>query len=76
MPNNKTWSKLLAMSKDRIEQAVRRIETALGRIADLADRIQPAPPSVSGLVVKHEALRETVSNSLKELDELLERLEK
>lgn len=64
------------MSKDRIEQAVRRIETALGRIADLADRIQPAPPSVSGLVVKHEGLRETVSNSLKELDELLERLEK
>ncbi len=64
------------MSKDRIEHAVRRIETALGRIADLADRIQPAPPSVSGLVVKHEALRETVSNSLKELDELLERLEK
>lgn len=64
------------MSKDRIEHAVTRIETALGRIADLADRIQPAPPSVSGLVVKHEALRETVSNSLKELDELLERLEK
>ena len=64
------------MSKARIEQAVRRIETALGRIADLADRIQPAPPSVSGLVVKHEALRETVSNSLKELDEILERLEK
>lgn len=64
------------MSKDRIEHAVTRIETALGRIADLADRIRPAPPSVSGLVVKHEALRETVSNSLKELDELLERLEK
>lgn len=64
------------MSKDRIEQAVRRIETALGRIADLADRIQPAPPSVSGLVEKHEHLRETVSNSLKQLDELLGRLEK
>ncbi len=64
------------MSKDRIEHAVTRIETALRRIADQADRIQPAPPSVSGLVVKHEALRETVSNSLKELDELLERLEK
>lgn len=64
------------MSKDRIEHAVTRIETALRRIADLADLIQPAPPSVSGLVVKHEVLRETVSNSLKELDELLERLEK
>ncbi len=64
------------MSKDRIEHAVTRIETALGRIADLADRIQPPPPSVSGLVLKHEALRETVSNSLKEMDELLERLEK
>ena len=76
MPKNGSCCKLGGMSKARIEQAVRRIETALGRIADLADRIQPAPPSVSGLVVKHEARRETVSNSLKELDEILERLEK
>ncbi len=64
------------MSEHRIEQAVKRIETALGRIAVLADSISPAPPSVSGLVVKHENLRETVSSSLKQLDVLLERLEK
>lgn len=76
MPKNGTWSKLHGMNEHRIEQAVRRIETALGRIADLAERINPAPPSVSGLVVKHEALRETVTNSLKELDDLLERLDK
>lgn len=64
------------MSEHRIEHAVTRIEAALTRIADLADSINPAPPSVSNLVVKHESLRETVSNSLKQLDDLLERLEK
>jgi hypothetical protein len=63
------------MSEQRIEQAVRRIEAALARIGGLADSIQPAPPSVSGLVARHENLRETVSNSLKELDDLLEGLE-
>lgn len=64
------------MSGPRIEQAVRRIETALTRIADIAERINASPPSVSGLAMEHQSLRVTVANSLKELDELLERLEK
>lgn len=67
---------MIGMNEERIEQAVRRIETALGRIADLAERINPPPQEASGLVVRHENLREAVTGSLQELDDLLERLEK
>ena len=63
------------MEGSRIEQAVQRIETALARIGEAADTLRPAPPSVSSLVVRHENLREQVTSSLKELDELIERLE-
>ncbi len=57
-------------------QATQRIEAALGRIEALTDSIRPVPPSVSSLVVKHESLRDSVTNSLKELDDLIERLER
>ena len=63
------------MSGDRIESAVQRIEAALARIAEAADTVRPPPSSVSTLVVKHEALRETVANTLKDLDELIGKLE-
>ena len=59
------------MDGTRIEGAVQRIEAALARIAEAADTLRPAPPSVSALVVRHETLRETVANSLKELDDLI-----
>ena len=64
------------MDNERLDSAVRRIETALGRIADAADAIRPAPPSVSALVVDHEELRDSVSASLKELDDVIAELEK
>ncbi|MDZ4307941.1 hypothetical protein [Allopontixanthobacter sp.] len=64
------------MKEERIEQAVRRIESALRRIADLAERVGPASPAVSDLVVRHENLREAVTSSLNDLDDLLGRLEK
>ena len=66
------------MSQERIESAVQRIETALARIASAADNLPKeaaAPPSVSALVVKHEALRETVSNTMSDLDTLIEELD-
>jgi hypothetical protein len=63
------------MDGERIERAVQRIEAALGRIAKAADDYHPAPPSVSGLVVEHERLREATSGALKELDALIRRLE-
>lgn len=64
------------MAGDRTESAVQRIEAALARIAEAADTLRPAPPSVSALVVKHETLRETVGNALKELDDLIAEIEK
>lgn len=64
------------MNGERIEHAVQRIEAALGRIAKVADEARPASSSVSGLVAEHERLRETVGDTLKELDALIERLER
>jgi hypothetical protein len=64
------------MEGDRIESAVQRIESALARIAEAADTLRPAPPSVSALVVKHETLRETVGNALKDLDDLIAEIDR
>lgn len=64
------------MNGERIERAVQRIEAALGRIAAAADDYRPAPPSVSGLVDEHERLREATSGALKEIDGLIERLDR
>ena len=76
------------MEGERIETAVQRIEKALARIAELADR-QPEPQAsssapgnsvpgnsvnVSQLVVRHEELRETVATELRNLDDIIARL--
>ena len=67
------------MTGDRTEAAVQRIEAALARIAQAADRpraaAHAAPPSVSALVERHESLRETVAQALGDLDTLLAELE-
>jgi len=70
------------MTGDRTEAAVQRIEAALARIAQAADRPRAtapaapaAPPSVSALVERHESLRETVAQALGDLDALLAELE-
>ncbi|GGD91732.1 hypothetical protein GCM10011515_09250 [Tsuneonella deserti] len=67
------------MTGDRTEAAVQRIEAALARIAQAADRsreLGPAPPPlVSALVERHESLREKVAQALGELDSLLGELE-
>jgi hypothetical protein len=67
------------MTGDRTEAAVQRIEAALARIAQAADRplaaAPSAPPSVSALVERHESLRETVAQALGDLDALLAELE-
>jgi hypothetical protein len=64
------------MDGERIEGAVQRIEAALARIAEAAETLRPAPPSVSALVVRHETLRETVGNVLKELDDLIAEIDR
>ena len=79
------------MSGDRIEEAVQRIEQALARIAEIADRppapatvtsepaqgasAAPVPPNVSQLVVRHEELRETVAAEIRRLDEIIGAIE-
>ncbi len=67
------------MTGERTEAAVQRIEVALARIAQAADRAgtapAPASPSVTALVERHESLRETVAQTLGELDALLGELE-
>ena len=67
------------MTGDRTEAAVQRIEAALARIAQAADRARstepPTPPSVTALVERHESLRETVAQALGKLDALLEEID-
>jgi len=70
------------MSEDRIESAVQRIEAALSRIAGIADAektgakggAETSPP-VTALIEKHEALRDSVSDTLAELDILIGEIE-
>lgn len=71
-----------AMSAGRIEHAVARIEAAMERIAAarenaLAAASQQAAGStrVVELVNSHEKLREQVAESLRELDDLIGKLE-
>lgn len=76
------------MQNSRIESATRRIEAALGRIAAASEAMQPSAGksngehdtpvdrSISNLVARHENLRETVESSLRELDDLIGRLER
>ncbi len=75
-----------AMSAERIETAITRIAAAMERI-DAAHRIGAeagtkagakagaGPARVVELVNAHEKLREQVAESLRELDDLLEKLD-
>jgi len=72
----------LRMEAGRIASAVQRIEAAMERIAAareavLAQASQQAAGStrVVELVNKHERLREQVAESLRELDDLIDKLE-
>ena len=67
------------MDADRIERAIGRIAAAMERIAAARESLpastEPSPARVASLVNAHEKLREQVAESLRELDDLLERLE-
>ncbi len=68
------------MTENRIESAVRRIELALGRIANVADHLPPAADSDENhhnqsLIADHQELREKVATTIEELDQLIEELE-
>ncbi|WP_374405783.1 hypothetical protein [Pelagerythrobacter sp.] len=55
---------------------MQRIEAALARIAVAADGYRPAPPSVTGMVGAHRRLRQTTAEALRELDGLIDELER
>lgn len=70
------------MSADRITHAIARIETAMERIDAVRDKAASdgakagsGPAKVVELVNAHEKLREQVAESLRELDDLLAKLE-
>lgn len=65
------------MGDERISQAMGRIEAALARIERAsAERASAAPSGNAELVARHEALRESVSASIAELDTLIGRLDR
>ena len=70
------------MNADRIERAIQRIEAAMQRIETVRDnppgggaKAGAASARVVELVNSHVKLREQVSESLRELDDLLAKLE-
>lgn len=72
----------MPMNADRIETALQRIEAAMARINAARDSAGLSEPKagggsarVIGLVNAHEKLREQVAESLRELDEVLAKLE-
>ena len=68
------------MEGDRSQRAMARIEAALARIdaasAQIAATAQPSTtPNVMSLVNKHEALREDVAATMRDLDKLIAEIE-
>lgn len=68
------------MEGDRSQRAVARIEAALARIDAAAGKLADAKPAsaspnVMSLVNKHEALREEVAATMRDLDKLIAEIE-
>lgn len=64
------------MDEERISKAMARIDAALARIEQSAAKGARADASAAQLVARHEKLRESVSASLAELDQVIGALEK
>lgn len=65
----------IASALDRIEAALARIDTARASLGSPGQRAAGGSARVVELVNVHEKLREQVSESLRELDDLLAKLE-
>jgi hypothetical protein len=69
----------MRMHSKRVEQALARLEAAAARIEAAAARPAPSTTSASpdfALINRHEALKDTVAASLRDLDALIGRLER
>jgi hypothetical protein len=64
------------MEGDRIRKALGRIEIALARIDRSADGAASAPPSAAAADDAAQALRTEVAGTLRDLDALIESLER
>jgi hypothetical protein len=69
--------KIAPMADQRMTLALARIEKALDRIDTASSQRQASDkPAMAALVARHEALRESVSGSLADLDALIGKLER
>jgi hypothetical protein len=62
------------MAGDRIEQALARLDAALGRAELAGDRLVRAmadPAELARLQERHSRLKQSVAQSLRQLDEIL-----
>ena len=62
------------MEREQTLRAIARIEAALARLEAASEKPATAPDST--LLARHEALRQTVSATLSELDTLIGALER
>ena len=63
------------MDGSRIEQAIQRIEAAASRITAASGKLGATPSDDSALAAHHQALKSEVANTLKDLDQLIGRIE-
>lgn len=64
------------MNGSRIEQAIQRIEAATSRINAASNAFASTSPDDGNLATQHQALKSEVADTLKELDQLIGKLEK
>lgn len=77
MPKLHIALKIAAMADQRTTLALARIDRALERIKAASSQPKaPDKPAMAALVARHEALRESVSGSLADLDALIGKLER
>lgn len=63
------------MERDRLRTALARIDSAFARLEAAADRPRASAPATI-LVEQNMHLRETIGETLSEIDRLIERLER
>lgn len=75
MPDFEILTILASMSGERINLAIQRIEAAIDRINTAEQSTSAQTVSDPEFARKHQNLREEVSQTLVELDQLIERLD-
>ncbi len=74
MEEGQTGSDLEALT-GRIEAAIARINSAAQRLEQGSGEATPSSAKVTALVNQHEAMREEVAGTLRDLDKIISKLE-